>query len=81
MTRARGSVIAVLAATAALAAAPAANACTVLSASVGRVNVDVLGTVIVDTPGTSVTVELEGLVGTIVCPLLGGGAPGAPVPQ
>ena len=74
------SAIATLAAGVTLAAAPASGAqpppsqgCDIVFVSNGATQVSLLGTVNVNTPGTSLTVNLGGLAGTIVCPLLGGG--------
>jgi hypothetical protein len=72
--------LAALAGSAVLAAAPGAGAqpppaggCDVVFVSNGATEVSLLGTVNVNTPGTSLTVNLGGLAGTIVCPLLAGG--------
>jgi hypothetical protein len=78
--RAALSVIATLAAAGALAAAPTGGAqpppsqgCDIVFVSNGATEVSLLGTVNVNTPGTSLTVNLGCLAGPIVCPLLGGG--------
>jgi len=52
-------------------AAAAASSCSVVSLSVGAVSANVLGLVGVTTPGTSVDVTLNGLVGSLVCGLIG----------
>jgi hypothetical protein len=78
------SAIAALAAGGTLAAAspggaqpPPSQGCDVVFVSNGATEVSLLGTVNVNTPGTSLSVSLGGLAGTIVCPLLGGGIPTA----
>jgi hypothetical protein len=75
-----------LAAIAALAAAPLAGAqgqppaCSVVFVSTGAVEVSLLGTVSVNTPGTSLDVGLGGIAGTLVCGVIGGGGGGVPAP-
>lgn len=55
-----------------LAAAPAALSCTLLSVSAGPVDANVAGLVPVHVDPIAANVGLDGLLGTIVCPLLGG---------
>ena len=52
--------------------------CNAAVVSAGAVDVSLLGTVSVHTDATKVEVELSGLVGTVVCGVIGGGA--GPVP-
>ena len=59
------------------AAPPPVQGCNVVFVSNGTATVSLLGTLQVNTPGTSVSVDLGGLAGTIVCPILGGTVPGA----
>ena len=65
------------------AAAPPAAAtgdpCKLLSFSTGPIDVDAAGLVIVHVDPIAANVQLSGLLGTLICPLLGGGTP-APVP-
>jgi hypothetical protein len=55
-----------------LAAAPAALSCTLLSASAGPVDANVAGTVTAHVDPIAANVGLEGLLGSIVCPIIGG---------
>jgi hypothetical protein len=57
-------------------AAPSAAACSAANVSVGAVDVGLLGTVSVHTDPIALDVGLSGLVGSLVCGLIGGG--GAP---
>jgi hypothetical protein len=59
-----------------LVAAPSALACTLLSVSAGPVDANVAGTLTVHVDPIGLNVGLEGLLGSIVCPILG--ATGAP---
>ena len=59
--------------------AQASDPCKVLALSVGAVDVDAAGLVIVHVDPVGANVQLDGLLGTLLCPLLGGGAT-PPVP-
>jgi hypothetical protein len=60
-----------------LVAAPAAMSCTILKASAGPVDVGAAGTVALHTDPIATNIDLNGLVGTLVCTVLTGGV-GAP---
>ena len=53
--------------------------CTLVSFSTGKTDIDIAGQVDVHLDPIGANVQLTGLVGTLLCPLLGGGAP-APTP-
>ena len=55
-----------------LAAVPAALSCTLLSVSAGPVDANVAGTVAVHVAPIAANVDLDGLLGSIVCPIIGG---------
>ena len=55
-----------------LVAAPAALSCTLLSASAGPVDANVAGTVTVHVDPIAANVGLDGLLGSVVCPIIGG---------
>ena len=57
---------------------PPRQGCDAALVSAGPVEVTLLGTVTVQTPGTSLRVTLSGLAGSLVCGIIGGG--GGPVP-
>jgi hypothetical protein len=60
--------------------APAQQGCNAVLVSNGPVDVSLLGQVNVHNNAVEVTVNLSGLVGAIVCPIIGGGAaPAVPV--
>jgi hypothetical protein len=54
--------------------------CTLFSFSTGPIDVNVAGQLIVHVDPIGANVQLSGLLGTIVCPLLGGTAAPAPLP-
>jgi hypothetical protein len=54
-----------------LVAAPSALGCTLLSASAGPVDANVAGTVTVHVDPLGVNLGLEGLLGAVVCSLIG----------
>jgi hypothetical protein len=58
--------------TAFLVAAPAALSCTLLSVSAGPVDANVAGTVTAHVDPIAANVGLDGLLGTVVCSVLGG---------
>ena len=58
---------------------PPQGGCDVVFVSVGPVEASLLGTLTVNTPGTSLRVNLGGLAGSLVCGVIGGGG-GAPAP-
>ena len=58
---------------------PAQAGCDVVFVSVGPVEASLLGTLTVNTPGTSLQVSLGGLAGSLVCGVIGGGG-GVPAP-
>jgi hypothetical protein len=61
-----------------LVAAPSAIGCTLLSASAGPVDANVAGTVTAHVDPIAFNLGLEGLLGSVVCSILGGvGAPPA----
>jgi hypothetical protein len=55
-----------------LVAAPAALSCTLLSASVGPVDANVAGTVTAHVDPIAANIGLDGLLGSVVCPIIGG---------
>ena len=57
---------------------PGQQGCDAAVVSAGAVDVSLLGTVSVHTDPTKVEVKLSGLVGTVVCGVIGGGAAPAP---
>ena len=59
-----------------LVAAPAALSCTLLSVSAGPVDANVAGQVTVHVDPVAANVGLDGLLGSIVCPIIGGTATG-----
>jgi hypothetical protein len=63
-----------------LVAAPSALGCTLLSASAGPVDANVAGTVTVHVDPVAFDVGLEGLLGTLVCSVLGGAGGAPPLP-
>jgi hypothetical protein len=61
-----------------LAAAPSALGCTLLSASAGPVDANVAGTVTAHVDPLALNLGLEGLLGSVVCSLIGAaGVPAA----
>ena len=54
-----------------LAAVPAALSCTLLSVSAGPVDANVAGTVAVHVDPIAANVDLDGLLGSVVCPIIG----------
>ena len=55
-----------------LVAAPAALGCTLLSASAGPVDANGAGTVTAHVDPIAANVGLDGLLGSVVCPIIGG---------
>lgn len=59
---------------------PPRQGCNVVFVSVGAVDVSLLRTVNVHTPGTSLSVDLAGVAGGLVCGVIGGGGGTVPAP-
>jgi hypothetical protein len=58
----------------------AGTGCTLVSASLGPFDVDAAGLVLVHVDPFAFDVRVDGLVGVLICPLLGGGGTPAPLP-
>ena len=56
---------------------PQQGGCSIVSISIGAIDISALGLVAVHLDPIVLNVQLEGLLGTLLCPLLGGIAPPA----
>jgi hypothetical protein len=59
---------------------PQQTGCTLFSFSIGPIDVNVAGLVVIHLEPIALDVQLEGLLGSLVCGLLGGGLVPAPAP-